>query len=329
MIDPLKDGLVQRTISRLCNVSPATVSRYISAKKYKPLDNSTHKNQKFSIEDTRSIIQSITIKNDLDILKSKFVFYNFKGGVGKTSICFQLAFHAAIMGYNVLLIDADPQAHLSTSCGFPHDNNYLTLFDYIINKNPFDKVRKTIFKGLDCIPSNLSLTRLEDELGKLNNKFDTISLMLNNIEKEYDFVFIDTNPTISLLNRNIVMFCDVVNIVCETQPYSLNGLRLLMEDLEKFHMSMKSSLKEINIIPNKYEDRATSSAEAMTALRDYYSQYVKPDYAIRKSEDINTSAKLGKPLALFAKRNSNALEDIIELLHYFLEKYTKQISSNG
>ncbi len=106
------------------------------------------------------------------------------------------------------------------------------------------------------------------------------------------------------------------------KPYSLNGLKLLLEDLEKFYMHMKINPKDINIIPNKYEDRASSSAEAMTALRDFYGRYIKEDFAIRKSEDINISAKLGKPLALFAKKNSIALEDVVELLHYYLSKYT-------
>ena len=192
----------------------------------------------------------------------------------------------------------------------------------LIREESFQNVKKTIFKGFDCIPSNLSLTRLEDDLAKLENKLTRLSSCFTKIEKEYDFIFVDTNPTISLLNRNIVMFSDVINIVCETQPYSLNGLKLLLEDLDKFYTHMKIEPRDINIIPNKYEDRASSSAEGMTALRDFYGQYVKKDFAIRKSEDINISAKLGKPLALFAKKNSIALEDVVELLHYCLTKYT-------
>lgn len=323
MIEEGKDGLVQRTISLLCGVSPTTVNRHITSNNYKPLDNSVSRNQRFSIKDSRDIIRHIMQKDgDIKIYKKKFCFYNFKGGVGKTSICYQVAAHVALMGFKVLIIDADPQAHLSTSCGFSNDNNYLTLYDFLIREEPFENVRKTIFEGFDCIPANLSLTRLEDDLAKLENKSTRLSDMMAGIENNYDFVFMDTNPTISLLNRNVVMFSDVINIVCETQPYSLNGLKLLFEDLEKFYQYMKVNPRELTIIPNKYEDRAASSAEAMTALRDYYSKYIKPDFAIRKSEDINISAKLGKPLALFAKKNSIALEDIIELLHYYLGKYT-------
>lgn len=325
MINIEKDGLVQRTMAVLCNVSPTTISRCITSNNFEPIDKSVSKNQRFSIETSRKVIKNITDLKNNKVLKKKFIFYNFKGGVGKTSLCFQMSSHMALMGYNVLVIDADPQAHLSTSFGFSSDNNYLTLYDLLIREEDFINIKKTIFPGFDCIPSNLSLTRLEDDLAKLENKSMKLSSSFEEIEKNYDFIFIDTNPTISLLNRNIVMFSDVINVVCETQPYSLNGLKLLLEDLDKFYMHMKIDPREINIIPNKYEDRASSSAESMTALRDFYKNYIKEDFAIRKSEDINMSAKLGKPLALFAKKNSIALEDMVELLHYYLEKYTKRI----
>lgn len=322
MIKIDKDGLVQRTMAVLCNVSPTTISRYITSNNLEPLDKLVSKNQRFSIEISREIVRNIADLENQQILKKKFVFYNFKGGVGKTSLCFQISSHMALMGYNVLVIDADPQAHLSTSFGFSSDNNYLTLYDLLIREESFKNVKRTIFQGFDCIPSNLSLTRLEDDLAKLENKSMKLSSCFADIEKNYDFIFVDTNPTISLLNRNVVMFSDVINVVCETQPYSLNGLKLLLEDLDKFYMHMNIKPRDINIIPNKYEDRASSSAEAMTALRDFYKEYIKEDFAIRKSEDINISAKLGKPLALFAKKNSIALEDIVELLHYYLSKYT-------
>ena len=322
MIDLLKDGLQQSNIAKLLNVSVATINRYITNNSYIPLNTGVYRNQRYSINDTRKIIQSILSESYKKIIKSKIAFYNFKGGTGKTSICYQVASHFALMGFNVLLIDTDPQGHLSTTCGFKSDSSLFTLYDLIIDKHHLDDVKKTIFPGFDCIPSNLSLTRLEVELNKLPRREERMLMSFQDIEKKYDFIFIDTNPTISLLNRNVVTFCDVINVVCETQPYSLNGLKLLFDDLKKFYHYMDINEKEFHVIPNKYEDRSSSSAEAMTALRDYYMEYIQKDYAIRKSEDINTAAKIGKPLSLFAKKNSIALADIIELVHYLLKKYS-------
>ena len=59
--------------------------------------------------------------------------------------------------------------------------------------------------------------------------------VLKTLEGPYDFIFMDTNPTISLVNRNVITFSDVINVICETQPYSLNGLKLLVEDLDRFY----------------------------------------------------------------------------------------------
>lgn len=325
MIDIETDGLTQSTIAQMLSMSTATVNRFISAHSIKPIDLTITKNQRYSITDVRKIFRTTNAKHDIQINKKKFAFYNFKGGTGKTSICFQVATHVALMGFNVLVIDADPQGHLSTSCGFPNDDSFYTLYDHLIRKIKFSDVKKTIYEGLDCIPSNLSLTKLEVELNQLPKREERFSIELAEIEKNYDFIFIDTNPTISLLNRNVITFCDVINVVCETQPYSLNGLKLLMEDLERFYSHMRMTPRDLNIIPNKYEDRSSSSAEAMTALREFYRIYIKDNYAIRRSEDINTAAKLGKPLACFAKKNSNALADVIELVQFMLEKYTSKI----
>ena len=320
MIELDKDGITQKTIAKLANVSPSVVSRYITTKEISTLANTSgrQRNLKYSIEDSRNII-----KNFLDVTEQvklkKHIFYNFKGGTGKTSICFQVSSHFALMGFKVLAIDADPQAHLSSSIGFPNDDLSLTLYDVIVTRQRLSDVIKSVYPGLDCIPSNLSLSKLEVELNNLPKREERLAIELNELESKYDFIFIDTNPTISILNRNIINFADVIHIVCETQPYSLNGLKILMEDLLRFFEQMRIPFKEMNIIPNKYEDRSTNAAEAMSALKAYYSKYVQNDFAIRKSEDITTAAKIGKPLALFVKKNSIALEDVIELVQYILK----------
>jgi len=201
--------------------------------------------------------------------------------------------------------------------------NVFTLYDLLINKLPFSQVKKTIFEGLDLIPSNLSLTRLETELNYLTKREEILLNTFIDIRNNYDFIFVDTNPTISLLNRNVITFADVVSVICETQPFSLNGLKILIEDLRKFYASMNINDRNLLIIPNKYEDRTSSSAEAMTALKNFYGDFIIKDFAIRKSEDINIAAKLGKPLPFFAKKNSIALADIVDLVFLILNIYTE------
>jgi len=310
-------GIRQKMMAILANTTSTTISRYVNSNDFSPMNLPNQRRMRYSIEDTRSVIKDILTKN-YHVLKKVMAFYNFKGGTGKTSVCYQISTHLALMGFKVLVIDADPQAHLSTSLGIDSEDNFPTLFDVIRNTVDVEDAIINIYPGLDCIPSNLSLTRLETFLNEMPKREERIQISLSKCEMKYDFVIFDTNPTISHLNRNIITYTDLLNIVCETQPYSLNGLKILLEDNANFYSKMQMDPPQYIIIPNKYEDRVSSSAEAMTALRHYYSEFTKPDFAIRKSEDINTSAKTNKPLAFFAKSNSNALEDIRELIHYIL-----------
>ncbi len=320
-------GVTQRVMSELCGLSQTTISRYISQHNIEQIIGSAHRNMRYSIKDSRNIIFDLYSKN-LDVKKKVHAFYNFKGGTGKTSICYQVSSHLALMGFRVLVVDADPQGHLSTSFGFDSTQDHLTLYDAIAEGRSLGEVIHNVYEGLDCVPSNLSLTRMEVKLNEMAKREEQISLVFKEVQDNYDFIVFDTNPTISNLNRNIITYADQLNIVCETQPYSLNGLSLLLDDIEKFYLSMRMKKADVLIIPNKYEDRMATSGEAMTALRKHYMELMKPDFAIRKSEDINISAKNGLPLAFFAKVNSNALADIIETTLYILSMSTEMKKKN-
>jgi len=314
------NGLTQLSIGKLAGgVSASTISRYIKSNKIQPIPQSSSRKLRYSVADVEYIIWNIYTKKFIPRKKVQ-TFYNFKGGTGKTSLCFQVSTHFALLGFRVLVIDADPQGHLSTSLGIRNDENHLTLFDVISGHTILEDAVKPVFKGLDCIPANLSLTRLEVALNQMAKREERVRIVLEPSLNHYDFIFFDSNPTISQLNRNLITFSNQLNVVCETQPYSLNGLKILFEDLDRFCESMQIQRPNINIIPNKYEDRTSSSAEAMTVLREYYGEFMKADFAVRKSEDINNSAKNGLPLSFFAKNNSIAFEDIVDLIHYILEQ---------
>ena len=310
-------GLTQKMIAMLSGVTVSAVNKYILSNNILPIKKKA-KNLRYNIQDVRRMTQHF-LKNDA-IKKKVHAFYNFKGGTGKTSICYQVSSHISLMGFKVLVVDCDPQAHLSTTYGFSSESDFLTMYDVIINDIGVDEAIKKIHEGLDCIPSNLSLTKLEIELNAIPRREERIYLSLHHLREEYDFIFIDTNPTISLLNRNVITFADVLNVVCEPATYSLNGLKILVDDLSKFYNYMRIEGGDLNIIPNKYEDRTVNSAEGMTVLRKFYNDYIKRDFAIRKSEDIVNSSRLQTALCFFVKINSIALEDVIELVQYIINQ---------
>ena len=311
-------GITQKILSDLMALSPPTINKMFGAESLQPLDGTASRNIRYKIKDIRKITKKILgkkYKKESKVLS----FYNFKGGVGKTTMCFEVATHLAFMGYEVLVVDTDPQAHLSTALSFDTSYEYPTLYDIIVKDlSPKDCI-VNIYDGLDCLPSNLSLTRLEAELDSLPRREERVSISLKSLKKEYDFIIFDCNPTISRLNMNIINFSDILPIIVETQLFAINGLKMLMQDLKKFCSRMLIDLPKVVVIPNKYEERTVSSGEAMSLIRKYYANYAIPDFAIRMSEELKTSTKLNMPLALFCRSNSIAFEDIVEMIRYLLD----------
>jgi chromosome partitioning protein len=123
-------GVTQKCMGLMAGVVHSSISRAISANKISHIPTSAKLKVRYSVEDTRKILKSF-VSNKLNVEKKIQCFYNFKGGVGKTSICFQVASHLALMGFNVLVVDADPQGHLSTSFGFNNNDKFYTIHDAI------------------------------------------------------------------------------------------------------------------------------------------------------------------------------------------------------
>jgi len=262
----------QATICYIADVLPSAVSRYITQNQILHEDGNNSR-KKYSYETTRKIINHFGF--DKLIAKKKIhVFFNFKGGTGKTSLCFQLSSFFALCGFKVLTIDCDPQAHLSYSFG-------LNIYD-------------------DYLP-----------LSQMANREKVFGKLLEPIKSKYDFIFIDTNPTISTLNRNVTLVADELNIVCETQPYSLKGLEILIDEINNFSEIMESNIS-LKIIPNKYESKTATSQEALGKLRADYKNLLM-NSVVRKCEDINISAKKREAVFFWCSKNSTAFEDICDL----------------
>ena len=258
--------------------------------------------------------------DEMIVKKQIQVFFNFKGGTGKTSLCYQTSILFSLLGFKVLVLDCDPQGHLSYSFGFSEEEDKMTLYDVIVNKVGIEETIKPVYPGLDIIPANISLTRLELPINQMPNREKVLSKILEGVRQKYDFIFIDTNPTISTVNRNATLVADVLNVVCETQYYSLKGLEILMSEIDDFSDAMEKKINYV-IIPNKYESKTATSQEVLGTLRKKYGSYVM-ESIIRKCEDINISAKKKLPVIGFCNKRSIAVEDVLDLTKEMLKKST-------
>ncbi len=308
----------QRTMSEISGISVSSINRYITQHNISSLKTNS-KIRRYPISVCRKILYDLKFQEFVPNRKIQ-IFFNFKGGTGKTSICFQIASHLAFLGYKVLAVDCDAQGHLS-SCFHQLDTNNQghTIYDVLKGHVQISQAIKSVFEGLDLIPSNLSLTHAEVGLSPAHNREKLLAKKLETIKGSYDFILIDTNPTFSILNFNALLAADDVNIICETQPMSYSGLKILMSQIKIFSKEMDLNIP-CRIIPNKYEQNTVNAQQILGYLRHDYADLVSL-HIIRKSEDFNECSKSGTPLCLkYYQNNSQAFEDITELLHELVDK---------
>lgn len=311
----------QSLISQLCRVSPNTVSRAVSQLLVKP-DDPEKAHKRYSFENTRLITDFIFASERRPIAKKTHVFYNFKGGTGKTSLCFQAATHLSLLGFKVLALDLDPQGHLSNALGIEEGWNGQTIYDVLINQAKLSDCLVRIMPGFDLLPANISMTRIEVPLSGKTKREEKLKVILEDFKPHYDFIVIDTNPTISTLNMNALVASDQVNVICETQPFSLVGLRVLVDEIESFYKEMKMKANYY-IVPNKYEIKTATAQEVLGSLRHEYKEHVM-SAVIRKSEDINIANKKHLPIAAFCRGKSVAFEDIMDFIHVLVGQSMEQ-----
>jgi chromosome partitioning protein len=311
-------GIKPATIALLTKVTPLTVSRKIATDGYDVIIGSTERKKLYSPSVCHKLSKSI-LGNKFPQIKDKIqVFYNFKGGTGKTTTCYQTACILSILGFKVLAIDLDPQSHLSGTLQFPEGEKYKTMFDVMINGYPIEKAIFEIYEGLHAIPSNLGLTMIEAQINSKTRREDILGKVLKPLKENYDFILIDTNPTISTSNLNALHAADHINVICETQPYSLSGLSILIDQIESLEKELDKEFK-YTILPNKYESKTAIAQEILGALRIDYKENTYQT-VIRKSEDLNNSAKLKLPIVAIANNKSNAFEDFLDFCNELVEK---------
>ena len=313
----------QSMIAHLCGSSPNTVSRIVASHQIESVEQASNYNKRYNILGMRQITDLLYASNKRAIRQKCNVFYNFKGGTGKTSICYQVATHLALLGFKVLALDLDPQAHLSLAMQIPEDYDGPTIYDILVQGLPLQKSLVSIFPGLDLLPANISMTRIEVPLSGKTKREEKLLVALEPVRNLYDYIVIDTNPTISTLNMNALVASDRVNIVCETQPFSLSGLRVLVTEMLSFYEDMKLN-PNFCIIPNKYEIKTATAQEVLGAIRTEYGDSVI-SAVVRKAEEINIAAKKKLPLSGFCKMKSVALEDIMDLVHELVKQTQNEI----
>lgn len=209
-------------------------------------------------------------------------FATLKGGAGKTMNLFNLAGVVATRGRNVLLIDVDPQCNLSANCGIDvADMGFTTVKDifakYKATEQPKAKdviIRHPIseLENLDIIPSSILLFNVEDDITLLEGRTKILKNFINRNKKDlqpYDYIFIDTNPSMSVFNINAFYAADAIIISTDVSSNSISGAELFcgLWDAKREQINETADIrKEDNIealLIGNYSKRSNLSKELL------------------------------------------------------------------
>ncbi|MBA2851857.1 chromosome partitioning protein [Methanococcus maripaludis] len=217
-------------------------------------------------------------------------FSNHKGGVGKTTICYNVAAMLAERGCDVLCIDMDPQRNLSLR--FNIDTDKCNCIEDIIDIdkitiNDINDCVLNVTDHLDIIPSSELLAVADYKIKAKAFGFLQFRDMVNLLRPYYDFILIDTPPILNELTNSSIVASDSVVIIVEPSESALQGINSIIDLVDRINTKINIPVKVKGVVFNKYDDRSNNPKMVVKSLKEKYSD-------IELLGTIRTSAELGR-----------------------------------
>lgn len=234
---------------------------------------------------------------------------NQKGGVGKTTSTINLGASLAAFGRKVLLVDLDPQGALSAGLGISHDELDITIYNLLVDSSNsiLDALHSSPVENLDVVPANIDLSAAEIQLVNEVGREQALARALRPVMKDYDVIIIDCQPSLGLLTVNALSCSDSVIIPVESEYFSLRGLALLMDTVDKVRDRLNFRLEVLGILVTMFDRRTIHSREVMERLVEAFGDKVF-DSVITRTVRFPETSVAGEPINTWAPTSSGAVQ---------------------
>ena len=232
---------------------------------------------------------------------------NQKGGVGKTTSTINLGATLAEYGRRVLLVDFDPQGALSVGLGVQPHQLDRTIHNLLIERDiKVDEVIiPTKVPGMDLLPSNIDLSAAEVQLVSEVGREQALGRVLRPVLGDYDMILVDCQPSLGLLTINALTCADSVLIPLECEYFSLRGVALLMDTIDKVRDRLNPRLAISGILATMYDPRTVHTREVRARVIEAFGELVF-DATINRTVRFPETTVAGEPITRWAPRSAGA-----------------------
>lgn len=225
-----------------------------------------------------------------------FVLANQKGGVGKTTSTHNLGVALADIGQRVLLLDLDPQGGLTYCAGFEPEDLKKTIYHCLVRDTNPREVLVSSEYGVDLLPANIDLSIAEFQLINAPARERRVTKIVNEFRDEYDFILIDSQPSLGLLTMNALAAADQVIIPVSCEYLSVRGTHALLTLIAKVRGALNSRLAIAGILPTMFDSRTRHGREILKLLETEFPQIHLYPYVVARSVRFAESAAQRVPV---------------------------------
>ncbi|SDY30535.1 ParA family protein [Salimicrobium album] len=245
---------------------------------------------------------------------------NQKGGVGKTTTSVNLSAGLAHLGYNVLLVDIDPQGNATSGVGVEKGETEECIYNVLIEEVSITSVLKqTSTERLDVIPATIQLAGAEIELVPAISREVRLKNALDEVKENYDYVIIDCPPSLGLLTLNSLTASDTVMIPVQCEYYALEGLSQLLNTIRLVQKHLNKQLLIEGVVLTMFDARTNLASQVMEEVKKYFQDRVY-EAVVPRNVRLGEAPSYGEPIITYDPRSRGA-EVYLEL--------AKEVVANG
>ena len=244
---------------------------------------------------------------------------NQKGGTGKTTTTVNLSAALSELGKKVMIIDVDPQGNATSGVGVNKNELDKSVYDLLIGKFSVEEVViRNVYNNLDIIPCNINLTGAEIELVGALSRENRLKKTLEPVQANYDFIFIDSPPSLGLLTLNALVASDSIIVPIQCEFYALEGVSQLLNTINLVRDGLNAKLSIEGVLLTMADFRTNLTTEVINEIKSYFKEKVY-NTIIPRNIRLSEAPSFGKPITLYDNNSIGAIR-YKELAQEFISK---------